>query len=498
MAKLRIILATLMIFTICLFSGSLAVNIKAATEEEVITKGVYIDSIHIGGMTAKEAEQAVEDYVNNLRNKVITVDVDGNVETIKVGDLDYSYKPNTYIEDALEIGKYGNLIKRYKELKDIEEGNLIHQLEFTINEEKLTEFVEKTLSEHNIKAENATLKRENGKFTFTDHKKGRKLLVPETLQAIKSAVMEGWNQEDIELVATVVDDEPKYTREIVEKSTNLLGSFSTTYASSSSDRAGNLANGARLINNTILYPGDVFSAYEKLTPFTKANGYYEAGAYANGMVVDSIGGGACQVTTTLYNAVLLAELEIVERAAHSMTIGYADLSRDAAIAGTWKDLKFKNDQDTPILIEVFTRDRTITFNIYGHETRDTANRKVAFETVVLNEKAPGPDVIKEDPTKPTTYRVTTQSAHTGYTTELYKIVYENGVEVSRTRINRSVYNPSPRYVTVGTMEVPEEKPEEDMNETPIEKPLDKPGNDSGDAEDILEEETEEVVENNDI
>jgi vancomycin resistance protein YoaR len=81
-------------------------------------------------------------------------------------------------------------------------------------------------------------------------------------------------------------------------------------------------------------------------------------------VVDSIGGGACQVTTTLYNAVLLAELEIVERAAHSMTISYADLGRDAAIAGTWKDLKFKNDKDVPVLVEVYTSGRTITFNIW--------------------------------------------------------------------------------------------------------------------------------------
>ncbi len=498
MAKLRILFATFLLFTICLFSGNLAVHVEAATEDEVITKGVYIDSIHIGGMTVKEAEQAVEDYVNNLKSKVIKVDVDGNTEAITLGDLDYSYKPNTYIEDALEIGKYGNLIKRYKELKDIEEGNLIHQLEYTFDEEKVKEFVEKTLGQHDVPAQNATIKREGGKFHFTDHKKGRKLLVPETIQAIKASIMEGWNQEDINLVATVVDDEPKYTRELVEKSTSLIGSFSTTYASSSADRAGNLANGARLINNTVLYPGDVFSAYEKLTPFTKANGYYEAGAYANGMVVDSIGGGACQVTTTLYNAVLLAELEVVERAAHSMTIGYADLSRDAAIAGTWKDLKFKNDQDTPILIEVFTKDRTITFNIYGYENRNTANRRIAFETVVLNEKAPGPDVIKEDPTKPTTYRVTTQSAHTGYTTELYKIVYENGVEVSRTRINKSVYNPSPRYVTVGTMEVPEEKPEEDMKETPLEKPLETPGNNSGNAEDILEDQNEEIDVSNDI
>ena len=105
------------------------------------------------------------------------------------------------------------------------------------------------------------------------------------------------------------------------------------------------------------------------------NGYYVAGAYSKGKVIDSIGGGACQVTTTLYNAVLEAELEIVERQAHSMTISYVDLSRDAAIAGTYKDLKFKNNTDVPILIEAYTKGRKITFNIWGYETRDTTIEK---------------------------------------------------------------------------------------------------------------------------
>ncbi len=152
-----------------------------------------------------------------------------------------------------------------------------------------------------------------------------------------------------------------------------------------------------------------------------------------------------------------------------MTISYVDLSRDSAIAGTWKDLKFKNDTDSPIVIEAHTSGRTITFNIWGDETRDTKNRTIKFETVVLDEKAPGADVVTKDKTKPLTYELTTQSAHTGYVAELYKIVYENGVEVSRTRVNKSSYNASPRYVTVGTMKPVVEKPVEEKptGETPV-------------------------------
>ena len=455
----RIIIQMILIFSFCLFSDALQLKALAASEDDVVTKGVYIDSVDISGMTKEEAVKAVNDYVDTLKSKSVTVTIDDkNKEVISLKDLGYNNLDSNYIDEALSIGKSGNLIKRYKETKDTEESKVVYPLEYRINDDKLKKFVEEKCKSYDIDAVNATVERKNGAFVYTDDTIGRKLNSSKTIDAIKTAILNEWDQNDLTIAAVVEDDLPKYTKEMVEKCNTILGSFSTTYTTSSADRAGNLANGARLINNTVLYPGDVFSAYDKLTPFTISNGYYQAGAYANGKVIDSIGGGACQVTTTLYNAVLLSELDVVERANHSMTISYVDLSRDSAIAGTWKDLKFENNTDTPVVIEAYTQGRTITFNIWGNETRDTKNRKIKFETVVLSEKAPGADVVTKDPTKPTTYQVTTQSAHTGYVAELYKIVYENGVEVSRNRVNKSVYNASPRYVTVGTMEVEEEKP----------------------------------------
>lgn len=440
----------MLLFLICLFS-TLITN-KVVSAEEVITKGVYIDSIDIGGMTVSEAEQAVQDYVDELRSKTITVKVDDNAEVITLGDLDFNCLKNNYVEQAALIGEQGNLINRYKEIKDVQNNKLVYNLKFEINDEKLNTFVEKKLDAYTQPAVNASVKRVNGQMIYTSESSGRKLVVKDTIADIKNAILKDWNKEDIEINAVVVDDTPKYTRDLVERCNTMLGTFSTNFASSTADRAGNLANGAKLINNFVLYPGEEFSAYKMLTPFTKENGYFVAGAYSNGIVIDSVGGGACQVTTTLYNAVLNAELEVTERSSHSMSIGYAELSRDAAIAGTWKDLKFKNNTDAPILIQGFTKGRIITFNIWGEETRPK-NRRIEFESVTLKETAPGADVITKDPTKPTTYYEITQSAHTGYEAELYKIVYENNVEVSRTRVNKSVYNASPRYITVGTRKV---------------------------------------------
>jgi hypothetical protein len=144
-----------------------------------------------------------------------------------------------------------------------------------------------------------------------------------------------------------------------------------------------------------------------------------------------------------------------------MTISYVDLSRDAAIAGTYKDFKFKNNTDVPILIEATTKNRTITFKLWGKETRDTEKRKVKFETKVISETPPPKEVITKDPTQPETYRKVTQSAHTGYKAELYKVVYENGVEVSRTLVNKSNYSAAPKYIIVGTKKVEDKKDDKD-------------------------------------
>lgn len=450
MSRNKIILSVIFLLSIFLLNSGKPEQASAATDSK-ICNGVFIEDVDVSGKTKEEAEAAVNEYIDSLKGKGVAVTVGENVVYETIGDLGYSADPDEIIEQALNLGKTGNLIKRYKDLKDIEQGNVRLPLDFTYDESKITDIVEKDVSAFNVAPVNASVSLKGGQLIYTDHKVGSKVNVKETTRIISDA-LKNWDRQDI-IVEAVVDEElPKYTREIVEQCNTVLGTFTTEYTSSAQGRAANLANGARLINNAVLYPGDEFSAYDFLAPFTEANGYYVAGAYLKGKVIDSVGGGACQVTTTLYNAVLLSELEVTERSSHSMSISYVELSRDAAIAGTSKNFKFKNNSDAPILIQASTKDRRITFSIWGHETRDINNRKVKFDSVVLSETAPPADEITKDPTKPVTYREVTTPAHTGYKAELYKVVYENNVEVSRTRVNKSYYQAAARCITVGTKE----------------------------------------------
>lgn len=423
---------------------------QAYADEDTICNGVFIDTVDVSGMTANEASEALRKHLDELRKKSFALVVGEKTLIITMKDLDLTYEPNNHIKHALGLGKSGNIVKRYKDNKDIEHEKVVYPLTFTYDESKLRKKIEVDARRLEKAPKNASFSRKNGKFEYTDHVMGKRIDVEQTIATIKEK-LDNWNRLDFVVNAAVYDEKPDFTRGDLEKCNSILGEYTTSYDSSSEDRAANLANGARLINNAILYPGDEFSSLKYLLPFSIDNGYYAAGSYNSGNIVETIGGGACQVTTTLYNAALLAELEIVERHAHSMTVSYVDLSFDAAVAEGAKNFRFKNNTDMPILIEAFSEDRKITFRIWGHETRNLENRTIKYENKILKEiDPPSKEKITQDPTKPKSYRKVTQKAKKGYQAELYKVVYENGAEVSRELVNKSYYNAEPAHVTVGT------------------------------------------------
>lgn len=194
-------------------------------------------------------------------------------------------------------------------------------------------------------------------------------------------------------------------------------------------------------------PGEEYSANAAMEPYTTENGFTEAGSYESGKVVQSMGGGICQVSTTLYNAVILAELEVTQRQPHSMLVDYVKPSMDAAIAGDYKDLKFKNNTETPIYIEGYISGGNLTFTIYGKETRN-ANRSIEFVSETLSTTPAGKKFVESGDSLGMMTK--SGSGHTGKTARLWKVVYENGQEVSRDIFNNSTYSASPVTVNVGT------------------------------------------------
>ena len=366
--------------------------------------------------------------------------VDDQVIVATASDLGLKWSNQEIVEEAVRLGKDGNIVQCYKALKDLEHENKIYHVAFDFDKNKIRSMIEEQGTQFNQDAVDATLTRANDVFQITEGQTGVAVDTSASADAVYEYLINDWDGSagDVNLVIELV--KPRGNAEDLSKVKDVLGTFTTSYSTSNSSRSANVANGCKLIDGCTLYPGDEFSAYEAVAPFSEANGYYMAGSYLNGQVVDSLGGGICQVSTTLYNAVLGAELEVTERYNHSMIVTYVESSG--------KDFKFVNNTEYPIYIEGnTTEDKKITFTIYGVETRDS-NREVNYESVILETIAPDTEVIYQDASRPVGY-CSVQSAHIGYKAQLWKVVTVDGVEVSREQVNSSSYMKAPRSATVG-------------------------------------------------
>lgn len=448
MKKWRKYLSVAGVFFALALAAIVMVPANAKTDEtSTIPQRVYFGDIAVGGMTQEEAESAVEEYLDGLRNQTVTLRAGANSVDVSVSRMGITWTNPEIAEEAVALGKSGNLIVRYKAMKDLQNEDKIYELSIQADGQKISQMLEEQAAVLNTEAKDGSLTRENGSFTVVPGSQGVSVNIEESAKILEDYFSKDWKGEpaSIEIVADVV--EPRGSEEQLSKVKDLLGGFHTSFGTSGAGRAQNVKNGASKINGSVIYPGDTFSVYEAVSPFEAANGYELAGSYENGTTVETYGGGICQVSTTLYNAVIRAELEIVERYNHSMIVSYVDPSADAAIAGTYKDLKFINNTDAPIYIEGYTQDMVIYFNVFGQETRP-ANREVIFQSETLSTTDPG--VQYQASGDPIGFISQKQSSHVGYTAQLWKIVKVDGVEQSREVFNKSTYKPSPRIVIVGT------------------------------------------------
>ncbi len=433
-----------------IFVAALSVSVPAQARETVIHKGIYVNDIDLADKSPEEARKEIEEYVSSFADTQITLHIEEEGEIVATAaDLGLKWGNEEILDELTSFGRDGDILRCYKELKDLEHKNKTYQVTFEFDKDKIRSLIEENAQQYNKEAVNATLTKTEEGFQVTEGEVGKVVDIDASVDSVYGYLTGDWDGNACDVDLAVAVDEPQGTAESLAMVKDVLGTFTTSYSTSGGSRSANVANGCSLINGTTLYPGEEFSAYEAVAPFSEANGYYMAGSYLNGQVVDSLGGGICQVSTTLYNAVLRAELEVTERYNHSMIVTYVDPSADAAIAeSSGKDFKFKNNREYPIYIEGYTTpEKKITFTIYGVEDRDS-NREVEYESVVLERIAPETEVIYTDASLPLGYCVV-QSAHVGYKAQLWKVVKENGVEVSREQVNSSSYMKAPRSATVG-------------------------------------------------
>lgn len=227
---------------------------------------------------------------------------------------------------------------------------------------------------------------------------------------------------------------------------DLLATYSTSYASSNANRSTNIALAASKINGTVLMPGEEFSFNGTVGKRTAANGFKTATVYSNGQVTTDYGGGICQVSSTLYNSVLRANLEITNRTNHTFTVGYVPIGLDATVSWGSPDFKFKNSRNYPVKIVATTANKKLTISVYG------LKEDVEYEVELVSYKTgtvPYSTVYTTDSSLGKGKTKVVQSGSNGATSVAYKILKLNGKEVSRTLLSKDTYSPHNQIIARG-------------------------------------------------
>lgn len=233
----------------------------------------------------------------------------------------------------------------------------------------------------------------------------------------------------------------------VEAFPDLVSSFTTKYKTYEVNRSKNLEIAAQKINGLVLLPGEEFSFNKVVGKRTVEEGYKDAKIYVDGGVQDGLAGGICQISSTLYNAVLLANLEIVERRNHSFTTSYVPAGRDATVVYGTTDFRFKNSRSYPIKLEASVADGIASFKIHSVAPEETEYEIKILP--VITQSIPYTTEQVPDPTLMPGEQKVVQSGHAGYRVTTYKQLMQNGNVISKEIISNDVYQPMRTIVKVG-------------------------------------------------
>ena len=229
-----------------------------------------------------------------------------------------------------------------------------------------------------------------------------------------------------------------------------LAKYTTIYDAGNRNRSHNIALAAKTVNGTILLPGETFSYNGILGNTNKAKGYKVGTAYVGGKVVESYGGGICQLSSTIYNAVLYANLGIVERYNHSYVVNYVPAGRDATVAYGGKDFKFKNTRKYPIKIVSSAKNGVVSVSIMG--IKEEKEYEIVLTSTVLS-TTPRSVVYENNSELEEGKEKVIQKGYDGKKSIAYKIIKYNGKTISKTVLSKDTYKPMNKIIQVGTKKI---------------------------------------------
>lgn len=475
-----------------------------------ILNGVKIEEIDVSGLSREEAKAKIETVYNAKKGEDIILKYNDFETTISQDILETNYDLDKAVNEAISLGKDGNIITNNYNILFALLGKKNIKVDMSINEERIKDEIENIQTNIPGTIIEPDYYVENDKLIITPGQEGIKISVDNLINRIKNTLKTAsLNQQyieipmdnvwpdkidiekihdeiykevqdayltenpitihpevegvdfDIEEAKNILENDseqyeiplkitkPNVTMEQIgaEAFPNKISFYSTRYDGGDVNRSTNLELACEKINDVIVLPGETFSYNKTLGERSKAAGYKTAKVYENGEVVDGIGGGICQISSTLYNAVLKANLEIVERRNHQFITSYVEEGRDATVAYGVTDFKFKNSRKYAIKIKASASNGVATIEIFG--IKEEVEYQISFDTKTISTI---PYTVKyiDDNTLKTGTEVVKQKGANGIVTETYLIKSLNGQVVSNTLLSKDTYSAMQRIVLRGT------------------------------------------------
>lgn len=437
---------------ILLLLGGYVIYIKYIVDkwEYKIYPKVIVYGIDVGTLTKEEAVKKLdEELQEKMNNKTINIAIEGKNFILKYKDLDATYNIQDIVNEALSYGKDLSLLKKYNLVRSLGEGKEVKG-RILYNEEKLKSFETDVKSKVNEEAKNASISINVGNINTKKEVIG-KSIEEEKFHNLLVENINDYPNEKLNLNMDLKEEVPPITELDLKKITGKISEHNTRYNSSKDGREKNMKIATDTIDGTLLMPGDTFSYNQLIGETTPEKGYEKANTYVGREIVPDYGGGICQVSTTLYRAVMRANIRSKERANHSMIVSYSEPGLDATVANDYIDYKFINTYDFPIYIEAFLSNSNVYINIYGNKEK-LGNK--TYELVnEIHEKYDVTVKYEEDKTLENGKEKVAINGMPGYKVSSYLVTYQGGVEVSREHISTDVYKASETIIKIGTKKI---------------------------------------------
>jgi len=425
-------------------------------QQDIIYQGIFVDNFYVGGMTLAEAEEALGGNGSDTTNAFsVTVSIGNMTWDINNANVPATRNLDSVLRQAYAVGRgntteiIGTQMTPFRERVNTVLGLLDDYVylksDTTYDHDAVRAKVDEIaayVTRDPVDSQIESFDFNTRTFTFTDDQVGVTIDSDALYNRIIQRLDAGALYETITVEPTVTT--PTITKAELMNSFDLVAAF-TTKTTSSSNRNNNISLACEAVNGTVLLPDETFSFNGTTGERTASKGYKMAGAISGGELVEDYGGGVCQVSSTLFNAVVRADLEIVSRSPHAWPSTYVNIGEDATVDWPSLDFKFKNDRTTPVFVIMYYKDRKCTAEIWGMTLGTGVTINLESKIIKTIEPSSAVNYVQNTSLPAGTSKETVK-ARTGYVVETYQIWYKNGEETKRELLYTTTYKAYQRTV----------------------------------------------------